>query len=100
MWFIFAGSQSCRDHIPDAGLFYKCKMQMASLYKQVKGVWLGLPSWGLKITTHPRLAVALHLYKLEQTVCCASSSPACPTPSNRSFCAGREGSTARAAFVF
>lgn len=97
MWFAFAGSQSCRDHIPDTCLFFKHEMQMSALYKQIKGVCLGLPGWGLKIT-HPRLAVALHLYKLEQTVCVVSSSPVCHTPSNhRLLCWD---SAAWAAFVF
>lgn len=94
MWFAFAGSQSRRDHIPDACLLYEREMQMSSLYKQLKGVPLGLPGWGLKITTHVRLAVTLHPYELEQSVRGVHSSPVCHTPSNHGLLGWQGGGAA------
>lgn len=92
VWFAFAGSQSCRDHILHACLFYKREMQMSSLYKQVKGVCLGLPGWELKITTHPRLAVALHLENWSKLYVLSAAALRATLQLIPSFCAGREGS--------
>lgn len=79
-------------------LVLQTQMQMFSLYKQVRGVCLGLPGWGLKITTYPRLAVSLHPCRL----CVLAAAALCATLHLiTGFCAGREGGQCcLPAFVF